>query len=57
MDRIEAVRAGCATRIKIPGPLVISEPHFALAAIAAAMATFTEVITASVLRAEDANIA
>jgi hypothetical protein len=43
-------------RIKLARAFVISEPHLALAAIAASLAPVTKVIPASVFRAEHANI-
>jgi hypothetical protein len=44
-------------RLEIASPFVISEPHLALAAIAASVAALANMIPASVFRAEDANIA
>jgi hypothetical protein len=43
-------------RIMVAGPLVIPQPHFTFAAIAASVTALTQVIAASVLRAEDTDI-
>jgi hypothetical protein len=42
--------------IEIASAFVISQPHLAFAAIAAAVAAFAQVIPASIFRAEHANI-
>ena len=56
MSAVGGPRRDCKMRIKIASAFVIPHPHLALAAVAASVTTFTEVIAASILRAEDANI-
>jgi hypothetical protein len=43
-------------RIMVAGALVIPQPHFTFAAIAASVTALTQVIAASVFRAEDTDI-
>jgi hypothetical protein len=54
---VRTIRPRTEVQIEIASTFVISQPHLAFAAIAAAVAAFTQVIPASVFRAEHANIA